>query len=109
MRNINENGNNNGGIAKVMTGLVVGSVVGATVGLLIAPTSGEKTCKKIRGEVRDAQKRAKAAAGNIENKGRELVNDVKQNVENVREGIAERVTKQKNKTSSKKWKIFGRR
>lgn len=90
-----ENGNNKGGIGQVVTGLVVGSVVGATVGLLMAPTSGEKTLKKIKGEARGMQKRAKAAVGNIEDKGREIVDDVKENVENVRESIAERVTSRK--------------
>lgn len=90
-----ENGNNKGGIGQVVAGLVVGSVVGATVGLLMAPTSGEKTLKKIKGEVRGMQKRAKAAVGNIEDKSHEIVADVKENAENVRESIAERVTSRK--------------
>ena len=90
-----ENGNNKSGIGKVVTGLVVGSVIGATVGLLMAPASGEKTLKKIKGEVRGMQKRAKTVVGNIEDKGREIVDDVKENVENVRESIAERVTSRK--------------
>jgi gas vesicle protein len=90
-----ENGNNKGGIGKVVTGLVVGSVVGATVGLLMAPASGEKTFKKIKGEVRGMQKRAKAAVGNIEDKGREIADNVKENVENTRESIVERVTSRK--------------
>lgn len=94
-KNNKENGNNKGGIGKVVTGLVVGSVVGATVGLLMAPTSGEETRSKIKHEVRGAQKRAKAAVGNIEDKGREVLNDVRDNVENVKESIAERVTRRK--------------
>lgn len=108
---LRENGNNHGGIGKVMASLVIGSVLGATVGLLMAPTSGEKTRKKIKGEVRGVQKRAQAAVGNIEDKGREIVDDVKGNVENVRESIAERVAgaKKTARAKNKKWKIFGRR
>ena len=106
---ISENGNNHGGIGTVMTSLVVGSVIGATVGLLMAPTSGEKTRKKIQSEVKGAQKKAKAAVGNIETKSRELVDDVKGNVENVRETITERVNGVKKNTRAKKWKVFGRR
>lgn len=95
-----KNGNNKGGIGKVVTGLVVGSVVGATVGLLMAPTSGEETRRKIKSEVKGVQIRTKAAIGNIEDKGREIINEAKDNVENVRENIAERVTRQKKSTSS---------
>ena len=88
-----ENKNNKGGIGKVVTSLVVGSLIGAAVGLLMAPTSGEEIRNKIMGEVRSNQKRAKAAVGNIEDKGREIAGDVKDNVENVRESIIERVTR----------------
>jgi len=90
-----ENRNNIGSIGKIVTGLIVGSVVGATVGLLMAPTSGEKTLKRIRGEVKGVQKRAKATVGNIEDKSREIVDDVKTNVENARESIVERVIRRK--------------
>ena len=107
---ITENGNH-GGIGKIITSLVVGSVLGATVGLLMAPTSGEKTRKKIKGEVRGIQKSAKAAVGNVEDRSREIVDDVKENVESARESIAERVTgaKKAARAKNKKWKIFGRR
>jgi len=88
-----ENKNNKSGIGKVVTSLVVGSLIGATVGLLMAPSSGEEIRNKIMGEVRSNRKRAKATVGNIEDKGREIAGGVKDNVENVRESIIERVTR----------------
>ena len=108
---IRENGNSPSSAGKVMTSLVVGSVLGAAVGLLMAPNSGEKTRKKIKSEVRGVQKRAKAAVGNIEDRSREIVDDVKGNVDSVRESITERVTgaKKTARVKTKKWKIFGRR
>jgi len=87
------NRENKAGLGKVITGLVVGGIVGAAVGLLMAPTSGEEIRNKIIDEARGAQKKAKAAVGNIEDKGREIAEDVKENAENVRESIIERVTR----------------
>ncbi len=94
------NGTSRGGIGKVVTGLVVGSVVGATVGLLMAPASGEETRRKIKGEVKGVQMKAKDAFEQVEDRGHEMISDARDNVENVRENIAERVTKRKKSTSS---------
>ena len=93
-------GNRRGGIGKVVTGLVVGSVVGATVGLLMAPASGEETRRKIKGDVKGVQMKAKDAVEHVEDRGREILSDARDNMENVRENIAERVTRRKKSTSS---------
>lgn len=95
-----DNGNNNAGIGKVVTGLLVGGVVGATVGLLMAPASGEETRRKIKSEAEGVQRKAKAAVSNIEVKTREGVEDARENLETVREGIVERVIRRKKNASS---------
>ena len=87
------------GIGKVLTGLVFGSVVGATVGLLMAPASGEETRGRIKGEVKGVQNKAKDALENVEDRGREMISDARDNLENVRPTIAERVTKRKKSAS----------
>lgn len=91
---------NKGGIGKVVTGLVVGSVVGATVGLLMAPSSGAETRRKIKSEVKGIPRRAKDTAGKIEEKGREIIDDARDDFDRVRENIAERVTRRTKSTSS---------
>ena len=88
------NGNNSGGIGKVITGLVVGSVVGAAVSLLMAPASGEETRRKIKDEVNGIQKKARLTAGQVEEKGREIVGEAKGSLENAKENIVERITRQ---------------
>jgi gas vesicle protein len=93
------NGNHKGGIGKIVTGLVIGSVVGATVGLLMAPATGQEIRHKIKGEVKEARTRAREFAGNIEDKGREVIGDARDNIENIRENIAERVTSVKTRAS----------
>ena len=90
---------NKGGIGKVVTGIVVGSVVGATVGLLMAPSSGAETRHKIKSEVKGIQRRAKDTAGKIEDKGREIIADARDDIDNVRENIAARVTRRKSTSS----------
>ena len=91
---------NKGGIGKVVTGLVVGSVVGATVGLLMAPSSGAETRRKINDEVKGIQRRAKDTAGKIEEKGHEIIDVARDDLDKVRENIAERVTRRTKSTSS---------
>ena len=86
-------GNHAGGIGKVITGLVVGSVVGAAVSLLMAPASGEETRRKIRDEVNGIQKKAKLTAGQVEEKGREIVGEAKGSMENAKENIVDRITR----------------
>jgi gas vesicle protein len=91
---------NKGGIGKVVTGIVVGSVIGATVGLLMSPSSGAEARHKIKSEVKGIQRRAKATAATIEDKGREIIDDARDDIDKVRENIAERVTRRTKSTSS---------
>lgn len=54
---------------KVITAALVGGVVGATVGLLMAPSSGRETLRRLKGEALGpaaARERAKTARGNVE-------------------------------------------
>jgi gas vesicle protein len=71
--------NSKKGPGKLITGILVGGVVGATVGWLMAPTSGAETRRRLRGGAmrpRDARERDKTAEGNVENRARELVEEV---------------------------------
>jgi gas vesicle protein len=77
---------------KVITGMLLGSVFGATVALLMAPASGEETRRKITGEAAGVKEKMKTAAGNIETKARELVEDVNDRVSNVKGSMAQRRT-----------------
>jgi gas vesicle protein len=65
---------------KIITGLLLGSLFGATVGLLMAPTSGEETRRKITDGAVGVQEKMKTAAGSIESKARELAEDVSDKV-----------------------------
>jgi len=75
---------------KVVTGILVGSLIGATVGLLMAPTSGEETRRRIKDEAIGAQERLKAAAENVESRARELTEEVSERVGNVKKSVADR-------------------
>jgi gas vesicle protein len=65
---------------KIITGLLLGGLFGATVGLLMAPTAGEETRRKITEGAVGVQEKMKTAAGNIESKARELAEDVSDKV-----------------------------
>jgi gas vesicle protein len=77
---------------KVITGLVLGSVFGATVALLMAPVSGEETRRKITGEAAGVKEKMKTAAGNIESKARELVEDVSDRMSHAKGPVAQHRT-----------------
>ena len=86
-------GNNSGGMGKVITGLVVGSIVGAAVSLLMAPASGEETRRRIKDEVDGIQKKARFTAGQVEEKGREIVGEAQGSLESAKENIVDRITR----------------
>jgi len=65
---------------KVITGMLLGSLFGATVGLLMAPTSGEETRRKITDGAVGVQEKLKTAAGNVESRTRELAENVSDKV-----------------------------
>ena len=65
---------------KVITGLLLGSLFGATVGLLMAPTSGQETRRKITDGAVGVQEKMKTAAGNVESRARELAENVSDKV-----------------------------
>ncbi len=77
---------------KVITGLLLGSVFGATVALLMAPASGEETRRRITEETAGVKEKMKTAAGNIESKARELVEDVNDRVDNAKGSMVQRRT-----------------
>jgi gas vesicle protein len=81
MRRLSLKNRNRTSAGKVITAAVVGSVVGATVGLLMAPSSGRETLRRLRGEAlgpEGAWERAKSARGNVESKARELASDARE-------------------------------
>ena len=74
-RKITRTGRKKPGAGKVVTGLVFGSITGNTVGLLFAPASEEETIRKIKGEVRDIQKKAKKTVGDFAEIARDPARD----------------------------------
>ena len=76
---------------KVITGMLLGSLFGATVGLLMAPTSGEETRRKITEGAVGVQEKMKTAAGNVESRARELA-------ENVTDKVKGSTTQRRNMT-----------
>jgi len=79
-------------IGKVLIGLAVGSLIGAMVGMLMAPTSGQEIRRRITGQVKGVQERAKTAAGNVESRARELANQVSEHADEMRGSISRRRT-----------------
>jgi gas vesicle protein len=80
MRRKSHKNQNKRDVGKVITGMLLGSVFGATVGLLMAPTSGEETRRKIKDEAMGVREKVKTAAGNVESRARELAEDVSDKV-----------------------------
>jgi gas vesicle protein len=60
---------------KVIVAALVGSAIGAAVGLLMAPTTGAEMRRKLTGGIVDVRERVKTAAGNVENRARELIEE----------------------------------
>jgi len=75
---------------KVITGVLLGSVVGATVGWLTAPTTGEELRRRIKGEVKGVQAKARTAAGNIESQARELAEKANENMDEMKGAVSRR-------------------
>jgi gas vesicle protein len=73
MRRLSHKQNRKASAGTLVAGILVGGVVGATVGWLTAPATGAETRRRLRGDVMSARDRAKTAAGNVENRVRELV------------------------------------
>ena len=71
----------------------MGSLVGAAVSLLMAPASGEETRRKLIGDVKDLQDKAKSKTEIVEEKGREIVSEARGSLENVKQSISERITR----------------
>ena len=61
---------------KVITGLLLGSVFGAAVALLMSPVSGQELRQRISGQTADIREKIRTAAGNVENRARELTEDL---------------------------------
>lgn len=80
MRRKSHKNQNKRDVGKVITGMLLGSVFGATVGLLMAPTSGEETRRKLKDEAMGVREKVKTAAGNVESRARELAEDVSDKV-----------------------------
>ena len=103
--------NNNGGsMGRVFTGLLIGGLIGAAVGFLMAPVSGQELRRTIREEFEEAQERAKSLMGEAEakgrvmqDKGREVVEGIKEDVDTIRENIKDRAQKRRKSIS----KVFG--
>lgn len=75
---------------KVITGLLLGSVVGATVGWLTAPSSGEELRRRLKGEMKGVQEKARTAMGNVESRARDLAKEADRNMDEMKEAVSRR-------------------
>ena len=99
-----ENGKNVGG---VILAFLAGGVVGAVVGLLLAPSSGAETRRKIKATSLDAKDKAlekvetvKSEAAELVERGKEKVAGVKSQIQSAVEAGKEAYTQKKSKLSS---------
>ncbi|MBN2117745.1 MAG: YtxH domain-containing protein [Anaerolineales bacterium] len=90
MKRTGDTNNNKRNVATVVTGILVGGVVGATVGLLMAPTSGQETRRRITGDVKGIRAKAKNAKGNVESRARELAKAVREDAGEGKKTVARR-------------------
>ena len=90
MRRKSHKNQNKRDAGKVITGMLLGSMFGAVIALLIAPTSGEETRRKIADEAMGVREKMKTAAGNVENKARALAENVGDKLGNVKESVTQR-------------------
>ncbi len=67
--------------SSVVLGILAGAAVGAILGVLFAPDSGENTRKEI-------SKKSRKYAEEVKDKFNEIVSDVMQHAENVKEDAA---------------------
>lgn len=90
MRRKSHKNQNKRDAGKVITGMLLGSIFGAAVALLMAPTSGEETRRKIADEAMGVREKMKTAAGNVESRARELAENVSDKLGNVKGPVAQR-------------------
>ena len=99
-----ENGKNVGGI---LLAFLAGSVAGAVAALLLAPSSGAETRKKIKATSLDAKDKAlekvdsvKSEAAHLVERGKEKVEGVKSQIQSAVEAGKEAYAKKRNKLTS---------
>ncbi|MFC1719364.1 YtxH domain-containing protein [Candidatus Poribacteria bacterium] len=99
-----ENGKNVGG---VLLAFIAGGAVGAVLGLLLAPSSGAETRRKIKATSLDTRDKAlekvesvKSEASDLVDRGREKVEGVKSQIQSAVEAGKEAYTKKRGKLSS---------
>ena len=73
------------GAGKDVTALVFGSIMSDAVGLWFAPASAEETIRKIKGEVKNIQNKARKAVGEFEDKTRDPARNVSGDGNEVKE------------------------
>jgi gas vesicle protein len=99
-----ENGKNAGGI---LLAFIAGSAIGAVAALLLAPSSGAETRRKIKTTSLDTKDKAlekvdavKSEASNLIERGKEKVADVKSQVQSAVEAGKEAYSETRNKLTS---------
>jgi gas vesicle protein len=97
-------------MGRAFTGLLIGGLIGAAVGFLMAPVSGQELRRTIREEFEEAQERARSlmeeagAKGRaMQDKGREVAEGIRADVDTLRENVKETAQKRKRSIS----KMFG--
>jgi len=101
---------NGGSMGRVFASVLIGGLIGAAVGFLMAPVSGQELRRTIREEFEEAQERARslveeaeAKGRDLQHKGREVVEGIKEDVGSVRDNIKDTAHKRGKSIS----KMFG--
>ena len=79
-------------LGKILIGLAVGSLIGATIGMLMAPYSGQEIRRRLTGQVKGVQEKAKTAVGNVESQARELADQVREHAKEIPGSVRRRRT-----------------
>jgi gas vesicle protein len=79
-------------LTKILIGLAVGSLIGATVGMLMSPYSGQEIRRRLAGQVRGVQEKAKTAVGNVGNQARELADQARGHANEMQGSVSRRRT-----------------
>ena len=82
----------NKNLGRILIGLAVGSLIGAAVGMLMSPYSGQELRRRITGQVKGVQEKAKTAVGNVESQARELASQVREHANEMQGSVSRRRT-----------------
>src|SRR5690349_19396687 len=79
-------------VEKILIGLAVGSLIGATVGMLMSPYSGQEIRRRLAGQVRGVQEKAKTAVGKVQSQAHDLADQIHEHADEMSGSVSRRRT-----------------